>query len=108
MITFYGASDDLVEVEGCVGADEFNVYSSDKVHWRADLIAPDGGERMRVHAIYDGCWHFALGQVDEAVPFPAWGNGIGQRADVAYSVELRVDAPEGTRLRNIWPPITDD
>jgi hypothetical protein len=36
MITIYGASDDLVEVEGCEGADEFNVYGDGKLMWRGE------------------------------------------------------------------------
>ncbi len=107
MITIYGASDDLVEVEGCEGADEFNVYGNDgKVHWRGDFVASDTtatSGQLRVYAIYDGCWHFSVGQVDEMILLPAWVIAIGQRHDADYSAELRIDAPEGTRLDNVWP-----
>jgi hypothetical protein len=105
MIVFYGASDDLVEVAGCEGEDEFCIANvkDDQVCWHGDLVAPGGREQMCVSAIYDGCWSFAVGQTMEDVPFPDWGNGFGQSPDVAYSVELRIDAPEGTRLTNIWP-----
>ena len=120
MITIYGASDDLVEVSGCEGADEFNVYGDDgKVHWRGDFVASDTtGEagRLRVYAIYDGCWHFSVGMVDEGDHLPPWpfvirqGKGMtpGARAgteryESSYSVVLTVDAPAGTRLDNVWP-----
>jgi hypothetical protein len=107
MITIYGASDDLVEVDGCEGADEFGAYGSkaNEVNWHGDLVAPGTGaaEQMRVTAIYDGCWHFAIGQVDEDVPLPPWGTGIGQHPEVSYSALLSIDAPAGTRLTNIWP-----
>ena len=125
MITIYGASDDLVEVDGCEGADEFYVKSVPDGHvcWHGDLIAPGthAGEQMRVHAIYDGCWHFAAGQVDEDVPFPLWpltirpGSGMTDAARKgtapyipAYTVVLSVDAPEGTRLTSIWPKTEED
>ena len=47
MITIYGASDDLVEVEGCKGAGEFCTDD-----WQGELVAPDGSQ-MRVYARYD-------------------------------------------------------
>ena len=59
-VTIYGASDDLVEVAGCEGADEFNVRG----RWQGDLVAPGGTEQMRVHCWYDddGCWQVGVGQ----------------------------------------------
>lgn len=111
MITIYGASDDLVEVEGCEGADEFYVHggvSGDTVCWHGDLVAPGGTEQMRVSAFYGetGTWHFALGQTDESVPFPEWGNGISQH-ESGYSALVTIDAPDGTRLTNVWPKQQD-
>ncbi|WP_141576074.1 hypothetical protein [Actinomadura sp. WMMA1423] len=118
MITIYGASDDLIEVAGCEGADEFNVYGSDAmgpVMWHGDLIAPSGAA-MRVHVLYDGCWHVAIGQVDESIPLPDWPTQIRQHTGgmfpgdrpISYSVVLTVEAPEGTRLENIWPADEQD
>lgn len=98
-IRIYGASDDLVEVEGCEGADEFNVYGEP---WRADLVAP-GGEVMRVHVHYDGCWHVALGQADESIPFPDWPVEFKQHRSLPYTVVATISAPDGTRLDNISP-----
>jgi hypothetical protein len=108
-ITFYGASDDLVEVAGCAGADEFYVAStpSGAVCWHGDLVAPLATEQMRVSAFIgeDGCWHLALGQPLESVPFPAWPASFrqGTQHEAEYSVVLTVSAPEGTRLVNVWP-----
>jgi hypothetical protein len=82
MITIYGASDDLVEVEGCDGADEF--YADGNGRWQADLIGPSGTDAMRVRAEYDpdgsGCWVISLSQTDESVPFPADGYGSPEAA----------------------------
>lgn len=108
MITIYGASDDLVEVEGCEGADEFYVarVKDGEVCWRARLIAPstedDRWQQLCVRAIFDGCWHFAVGQVDESLPFPPWPVKVSQHQN-GYSVLLTIDAPEGTRLDCTWP-----
>lgn len=94
-ITITGGSDDLVEVEGCKGADEFTYPS--KGPWRGDLIAPDGGQ-LRVHVMYDGCWHVSAGQVDDGVLLPDWP--ISFRQGSSYAVEMVVEAPDGTRLTN--------
>ena len=106
MITIYGASDDLVEVGGCEGADEFNVRD----RWQADLVAPGGTEQMRVHCWYDddGCWQVGVGQVLEDVQLPAWPVSITQAQAMnpdnpGYSAMLSIDAPEGTRLANVKP-----
>ena len=106
MITIYGASDDLVEVDGCEGADEFYVANVDdgKVCWHGDLVAPGGTEQLRARAIYDdGVWSIALGQTDDGVPFPAWRNDTEQAPRTDYSAAVVIDAPAGTRLTNVWP-----
>jgi hypothetical protein len=106
MITIYGASDDLVEVGGCEGADEFNVRD----RWQGDLAAPGEGEQIRVWCWYgdDGCWQVGAGQVSEDVQLPAWPVTITQApamnpANPGYSALLSIDAPEGTRLVNVKP-----
>lgn len=107
-IKFTGGSDDIIEVEGCEGADEFTSYEDGPVMWHGDLVAPGGTDVMRVTALFDfkqsGCWSFAVGQALEEVPLPDWPIQIRQHPEVEYSVLLEVDAPAGTRLTNIWPP----
>ena len=104
MITIYCYSDDLVEVEGCEGADEF---SADR--WTADLVAPGGTEQMRVHCWYDddGCWQVGVGQTIEDVQMPPWPITVTQQTrrdgEPGYSALLSIDAPEGTRLTNVKP-----
>ena len=108
MIIIYGYSDDLVEVEGCVGADEFNVRD----RWQGDLVGPGASEQVRVHCWFDddGCWQVGVGQTIEDVQLPAWPVTITQLSAVAgresgpgYSARLAIDAPEGTRLTNVRP-----
>jgi hypothetical protein len=119
-ITIYGASDDLVEVDGAIGAspEEFNVYDSGKLLWRADFTDAEssGGtelaDRLRVYAIYDGCWHFSVGQVDEDFKLPAWPVTITQANKLdgtpGYSALLTIEAPEGTQIGNVWPKTDSD
>jgi hypothetical protein len=108
MITVYGASDDCIEVDGCEGADEFSAPGG---RWHGDLVAPGGTEQLRIYAEYgradSECWVIALLPTDEDVPFPDWGNGAG-RSENGYSCELRIDAPEGTRLTNVYPGRQED
>jgi hypothetical protein len=59
---FYGSSDDLIEVDGVKGGDEFNAYTPGDNCYAGSFNL---GGKMRIHAIYDGCWSFAVGQVDE-------------------------------------------
>jgi len=108
-ITIYGASDDLVEVAGCEGADEFNVLEDE---WQADLVAPDGTQ-MRVAAEWGygdctGVWCIRVSQVCDEHPLPGWPVTITQQPamnpdDVGYSPLLTIDAPEGTKLANVKP-----
>jgi len=90
-ITFYGSSDDLIEIEGAPGADE---YYAD-----TDREEPEGrfivGGKILVMALYDknGCWSFSLGQLHEDVPFPDWPISFRQHEN-GYSVELTIEAPD--------------
>lgn len=104
-ITFYGASDDVIEVEGCEGADEFNSYERNSM-WHGDLVTADAA--IRIHVFYDGCWHVSVGQADEAIPLPDWPIKISQHRSLPYSALLEIDAPDSTRLTNVWPERGDD
>lgn len=91
---FYGSSDDLIEVEGVKGADEFGVYVSDgRYHGSFNL-----GGQMRIHAIYDGCWSFAVGQVGEDIPLPDWPIRILAQPGTPYSMRLEIDVPKNAKV----------
>ena len=102
MITIYGASDDLVEVDGCEGADEF---PGDE--WFGDFVAPDGSS-MRVSASYGSgactsCWEIGVSQTCDESQLPGWPVTITQAPamnpdNAGYSPLLTIDAPEGTKL----------
>jgi hypothetical protein len=90
---FYGASDDLIEVEGVKGADEFTALADGPFAAVFNL-----GGKMRVYAIYDGCWMFAVGQVDEDIPLPNWPVRIKQHPETKYTVLLEIDVPDDVKL----------
>lgn len=97
-VTIYGASDDLVEIEGSiVGADE---YSSDG-HWVGVMEAPDGGTAY-VYVDYrdNGTWTVALGQYEEEFNLPPWpATPFVDPARCAYSTALSIEVPDGTTIR---------
>lgn len=102
-ITLSGSSDDLIDVGGCEGGDEFTRPSNSSLKLSGNLIAPDGSG-IRVLAFYDqqgvhssGCWSFALGQLDEEHQWPGWKQTIEQGFN-EYSALVRIEAPEGTKF----------
>lgn len=90
-VTFYGASDDLVEVTGIDGADEF---CSDEITFI--VVSPDG-DRIRVDATYDGLWGFRLLQVEEEDVVPSWPVRFTP-SPTSHSIQLEIDVPVGTTL----------
>lgn len=91
----YGASDDLVEIEDCDGADEIGAANSAT---RILVGKPDAG--LYVIMEYAGprvpgaVWHATIAQVSEDIPIP-WP----VRIDVTqrgYSVEVCIDCPKST------------
>ena len=91
---FWGSSDDLIEIEGVKGGDEFNGLTKDE-----ELIAGtfNLGGKIRVRALYDGCWSFAVGQVDEDIPLPDWPIRIEQH-EKGYSTALIIECPDDVKV----------
>lgn len=92
---FYGSSDDLIEVSGVKGANEF--YADNANDSRIMGVFQLGG-KMRVYAIYDGCWSFAVGQVDDEIDLPDWPIRLHPSIENTYSMELAVDVPDDVKL----------
>lgn len=65
-VTIYGASDDLIDVEGdCPGCDEYNAEDATFV-----VQCTTGTARVRVRYTDDGVWAIECSQVDETIPLP--------------------------------------
>lgn len=91
-VAIYGASDDLVEISVNGKDDEIGCYSSDKCPSvnATLLVASIGGARaVHVHCIYNGCWSFAVSQVEEDRSLPPWTFGIEH--GTTYSTKLTID-----------------
>lgn len=88
-IMFYGHSDDLVHVLDVRGEEEYGAITRDNELVAATFVV---GGIMRVRALYDGCWSFAVGQVGEDMVFPEWP--IRFVAAHGYSVRLEIEVPD--------------
>lgn len=99
IIKFSGHSDDVIEWEminpnntkNQVVQDEITAAEGDVTRI---LVTTLGGVRgVYVFAMYDGCWHFSVRQLDEDRKIPAnWDISIDQMDGSAYSARLCIDA----------------
>ena len=120
-LRFYGCSDDLVELENVAiaidetldeedydnanhrndvtcrgGKAEFNV--GDTSHYIVSCVIDnyayvDKDDALSVYAIYgdNGCWHFAVGVMNDETPAPDWHVRIVKKHE--YSMMLEIDMP---------------
>jgi len=109
---FYGAGNDLVEVRGIEIGDgpdkgkmsgEYNCYSNDPSDLVSGIfvIKVDDVDILNIYALYDGCWSFAVFQLDEDVPLPDWTITIKQSSECSYSTELRIECPDNAILYRV-------
>ena len=94
-ITIYGASDDLVEVEGAFRAE----YTLGDPCSRLRLTAPDG-DSLDVVLWFDGVigtldWTISVEAVDS---YPSWPIRFHERPGYPGSPAVTITAPEGTTV----------
>ena len=95
-LRFYGASDDLFEIEGTSGdePDEVGCYNRPAV---AKIESPSEGS-LCVVAVYApanvaGCWSIGLMPRDEDIPMPPWKTSF-RTGGRGYSAELTITVPD--------------
>lgn len=95
ILKFYGASDDLFEVEGAI-REEIGCFDKPGVY---HLKSAEG--EILVVAHYGignaAAWSVGLCQVDEGVPVPAWPVTYSMH-ESGYSVLLTMEVPDDTHL----------
>jgi hypothetical protein len=106
-ITFYGSSDDLVDVEGDIpGCDEYNIEMT---------TFEDAGLRVQVEFLAQGRWGITVVQIDEDTPVTATNvhfemrepdtNEAALRGEAPlhppYSVRLVMDVPDDSQVREL-------
>jgi len=99
-ITIYGASDDLVEVEGAV-SDEFSLGPDGT---RLRLTAPDG-QSLDVAADFDNAvlggdldWTIVVSAVNS---YPSWPIHFHERPNYEGDPAVTIQAPEGTTVEEV-------
>lgn len=98
-LKIYGASDDLVEVEGAL-RDEFNADSNSR--WVGEVIAPNGdGLLVTAAYLHAGVWALGVGPTDEGAFLPAWDIRVTNCDDNDYSAMLVITVPDATVIREV-------
>lgn len=90
-ILIYGASDDLVEVEGAI-SDEYDCW--DKT-WQGRLKAPDGTFLVVTARFGHDGWDLNV-SAPEGSGFPSWAVTFCPRPDRPEDPAVRIAAPAGT------------
>ena len=97
-LQMFGSSDDLLECDGLPGCDEFNVIKDGPYIASLQVHSPTQGT-LRIHAIYDGCWSFAVGQSDEDDIYPNWPikYSLAKKYN-GYSMLLEIECADDAKL----------
>lgn len=94
-LIIYGASDDLVEVEGAF-REEYDAYSG----WRGRVTSPDGDSLIVTAVFGEGEADWTLGILNSS-SWPDWPIKFGERPDREGDPALIIDVPEGTIVEEI-------
>jgi len=104
-ITFYGTSDDLVEVGGVDNLDEINTNYDEPELFDVKYQDPAGAvDGLRVEVAYskDGLWGVRVEPLEDGFPIPEWDIRIKRpHYSKDYSTMLAINAPEGTTVERI-------
>ena len=95
-VKIYGASDDLIEIDGDItGADEYTAYGGDNLHvGTIHFYDLENGEVLNIHALYDGCWSFAVSPWHNDEQMPGWEMVRSFGEDVPYSETVKLSVPD--------------
>lgn len=95
-LIFYGASDDLFEMDGDI-TEELNVYGKPgKYHLKsADgemIVVGEYAPRVNIAAV----WMLSVAHVDDGTPFPPWPMVIREHS--SYSPAIVIDAADDVQV----------
>ena len=105
-LTFYGASDDLIELEGTKGSEPSEFSPPNGKPGVVKLDHPEEG-KMLVFVDYAtlnlaGCWMIGISQVEEDVPLPKWKMRWSTHKR-CYSSLLEIYVANGTIITQEFP-----
>ncbi len=92
-IKIYGASDDLVEIEGdCKGCDEYGAVGSGPL--MGVITLKSGDDSIKVFCVYDGSWAFAVCPQSGDYERMPWETSFAFGVDVGYSQTIDMLVPD--------------
>ena len=99
-LKFYGASDDLFEIEGYVNGEP------DEISPECCVLVANDHAGLIVSAHYspggNGCWAIGISQRDEDEPLPDWPmTWTTGRPSRGYSVVLTIETPDSAVMSKI-------
>ena len=113
-LKFWGASDDLIEVEGCTYAIDHTLNEDEQVNGPNNtaeftvyndaifMVTAGRAGQIFVTATYSnlGLWIFSAYQINEDNPYPDdWVTTLAQSATSSYSMELSIDIPTNDNIQ---------
>jgi len=92
-IIFNGYSDDMISIRTIISPIKEGTKEYGCSQAGSDIIMAEFhiGKEMKVYGIYDGCWMFAVGQVEEDTPLPNWPVSI--IGTIGYSSAISIEVP---------------
>lgn len=94
-LRIYGASDDLIEVEGHISEE----YSKPKGKWTGKLTDDTGaGMFVTADCLKTGTWAIGVAPLDDDAPIPDWEARLTLSEECSYSAQLTLEVPASTIL----------
>ncbi len=103
-LKFYGASDDLFEIEGTSGEepDEIGCIDAPCI---VEIKTP-GNEGLMIVGLYapgdSACWMMGIAPLDEDIPIPPWPVSF-QLQPPGYSTLLTITVPDDSIVSQVAP-----
>lgn len=103
VLKFYGASDDLFEIEGTTKGEPEEIGCYDRPG--AVKVYDRQGNGLIVTGLYidPGVWSIGIAPMEENQPLPGWPHSYGPSAR-GYSALLTIDAPDDAIVVEVAQP----
>ena len=104
-LVVYGASDDLIEVEGDVLSDEFGNYTGSKDTNGRLIVSVNNIPILEIVPVYRGFWAFAIGptHINDYEEMPDWKIVREWGTKIRYSETVTIDLPDGATAEFVRP-----
>ena len=103
-LKFYGASDDLFEIDGTKGEEPDEIGCFERVPTVKVAFDDETGLFVTAHYAPNNSaatWMIGISQIEEDMPLPDWPMRWSAPGGRGYSVELEIDVPDGVIVTNV-------